>query len=294
MREKGPASAARGGGQGGALRFEAGAVFGARRFDAPDHGFGSALEPGEADPAAEGERLFRGVEDLQEAAGNTEAGEAAHCGVDLLRRVEEIADEDRVSIARQPVARRQAGAGVRLGAQGLGEAGKSRGAAHGPPSGAEQRHPFAAAEKQRCDGEQQQRRALLLGLALLARREIHRRRAVAPQPDALRRFPLAFSHIEARAAGGLSPIDCGGGVAGFVAAELPECFAGAGPAASVHPLVDGGGDAARGDEQGRQRRRGAFGAAADVEGGGAHRARGRGSAGVKREARTCARRCPRR
>src|SRR6202048_3390630 len=90
---------------------------------------------------------------------------------------------------------------------------------------------------------------------------------VAPEPDALRGFPLGFADIEPLRLGALAPVDARGSVAGLVLAELPECLTLAHSAATVSPLCDRYRDPLRGDEKRRQDRGGLLGAIAERDGG---------------------------
>src|SRR5690348_15015640 len=55
--------------------------------------------------------------------------------------------------------------------------------------------------------------------------EIHRRRAVGPDPDRMRGLPLPLAYIEMVVARGAPPIHALRGLAGNEAAILPEIFA---------------------------------------------------------------------
>ena len=82
----------------------------------------------------------------------------------------------------------------------------------------------------------------------------HRGRAVAPQPHARRRFPLALAHEERVGLGRAAPVDALGRIARLVAAELPEGVPTPHPAAAMHPLGYRGGNALRAYEEGGQGR----------------------------------------
>ena len=184
-------------------------------------------------------------------------GKAGDGGIDRVERRQEVADQDELAGARQRLEGRQAVRLVGIAADQLGDPRQRDAAVHRRDAAAEQGQPLAAADEEARQRDQQQlgavafRRPLRAG-EYIRRAVIHRGRGIAPQPDALRRFPFGFADIEPLRLGALAPIDARGRVAGLVLAELPEGLALADPAAAVHPLRDGHGDPLGGDQKRRQ------------------------------------------
>src|SRR5512142_389649 len=84
--------------------------------------------------------------------------------------------------------------------------------------------------------------------------EIHRGRAVGPQPNGMRGFPLAFAHIKVVVTRRAPPIDGTRRLAIGEAPVLPEILTRAGAAAAVQAVNDGRGDAAGFQDQPRHAR----------------------------------------
>ena len=79
-------------------------------------------------------------------------------------------------------------------------------------------------------------------------------RAVEPDPDRVRGFPLALAHEGAVLARRAAPIDARRRLAGHEGAELPEGLARPGPPAPVHAVQQAVGDLPRGDDEAGQPR----------------------------------------
>src|SRR6266498_4325483 len=67
----------------------------------------------------------------------------------------------------------------------------------------------------------------------------------------MRGLPFPFAHIELFIASGASPVDAARGLSREEAPVLPEIFPRAGALSAVQPVDDGGGDAARLEDQAR-------------------------------------------
>src|SRR5262249_55250128 len=94
--------------------------------------------------------------------------------------------------------------------------------------------------------------ALTLARQFDPRMPVHRGAGVAPQPNALCRGPLGLAQEQTVRFRRLAPIDAGGGFTWLILPELPERLAGAHAPASVHALLDRGGDPQRRNEKRRQ------------------------------------------
>ena len=117
-------------------------------------------------------------------------------------------------------------------------------AACGRPHQAGNADPLAALHQHFGQRKGHDQRALELAVGQRGGKS-HRRRTVGPDPDRVRGFPFALAHIEMIVARRAPPIDVVGRLARHEAAVLPEILAGAGAAAAVQAVDDGGGDAAR-------------------------------------------------
>ena len=235
------------------MRGEARAVFAARAFDPAHQHVALALHALEAGAPPERQAFLRGVEDLQQMPVDPAAGETAYVGVDLLERRQEIADHDQMAVPWQRFEHRQAfavPACLALVEQGVGGALQPGAAARRHRAVAEEGDVLAAAHQQRGEREQQQIGPVMLFRQVRFRAIAHGGRIVAPQPDALRRFPFGLAHEQVPGLGRLAPVDRLRRIGRLVAAELPEGFSLTDPAAAVHALRHG-----RGDPFGRHQKR---------------------------------------
>ena len=137
-------------------------------------------------------------------------------------------------------------------------------AAAGRPHQARHADALAGLHQHLGEREGDDQAAIELGFLRQLRREHHRRRAIGPQPHRMRGLPLPLAHVEMFVAGGAAPVDPARGLARQEAAVLPEILARPGPLAAVQPVDDGGGDAARLEDEARQRVRERAGLAARV------------------------------
>ena len=139
--------------QAGAMGVEPALVALADRIDIADQGLAFLLIALELDPAAERQRRLGRVEDLEQMAAHASADEAAQPVAQRLQRGEEITDQHQPGMARQGLARGQAGRLDRPRQQALAEAGHGDPAAHRPPLVAEQGDPLAGPGEQRGQGQ---------------------------------------------------------------------------------------------------------------------------------------------
>src|SRR3546814_12023817 len=85
---------------------EAAMIVVAHGFDPAQQRLRLALEAAEPDPAAEGQILLGGVEDLRELAPNAARGEGEHRLPDLGEGCQEIAEQHDLAVARRSAERR--------------------------------------------------------------------------------------------------------------------------------------------------------------------------------------------
>ena len=93
--------------------------------------------------------------------------------------------------------------------------------------------------------------AVKLGVADQRGGEMHRRRAIGPDPHRMCGLPFLFTHIEMIVTRRTTPIDARSGLAGNEAAVLPEILARPGAAAAVQTVDDRGRHAPRFQDQAR-------------------------------------------
>ena len=219
-------------------------IVGAQRFDAAEQQLAFALEalelaPGRRTAAASS----AGSSTCRRWPCTPCVGEAAHA---LLRSSR---SGDRKSPISTTWAWRGSGStGGRLsfGVPAAAAARRGGSARRGPSTGPRGRSPSSAmrspprTSSAASASVSSSARSSFSGQVSRSEREAHRGRGVAPQPDALRRLPFGLAHEQTLAT---SPI-CRqsmrlGGVAGVVAAELPEGLALADAPPAVHALRDG-------------------------------------------------------
>jgi len=184
-------------------------------------------------------------------------GEAADGLIERFLGLQKIAEEYGAAIAGQRLEWRQAAYCVVVCQQvplrhGPGQKIKrvAPGARRHPV--AEGGHMLAAAYQQRGQGQGQQIGARRFFRQIARRCIIHGRGRVAPNPDALRRFPFVFTDKNTVGTGRSAPIDLGDRIAPAIMPVLPEGFALADPAAPVDALGNGRRHPVRRHHQGRQ------------------------------------------
>jgi hypothetical protein len=94
--------------------------------------------------------------------------------------------------------------------------------------------------------------AVEFGVLGQRRPKCHGRRAIGPQPHGMRGLPFLFAHVEMLVACRASPVHAARGLARQEAAVLPEVFSRPGSLTAVQPVDNGGGYAARLEDETRQ------------------------------------------
>ena len=171
------------------------------------------LDPLEFGAARKGQIFLRRVEHLDHVAANAVCGIGFHARDDFIGGRKEIADEDHLRKAGYALGRRQTchaclvRALLRLVDQGMGHAAERRPAGRRREAVSERGHAFPALHQQRGQGERENGGAVLLAAGREVGGIIHRGRAVAPDPDALRRLALRLAHEEMGGARRMPPVD---------------------------------------------------------------------------------------
>ena len=125
-------------------------------------------------------------------------------------------------------------------------------AAPGRPHHAGDTDAFAGLHQNFSKGESDDQTTVEFGLLGQRRPKRHGRRAIGPQPHRMRGFPFLFPYVEMLVARRAPPVDAARGFARQEAAVLPEILPRPGSLAAVQPVDDGGGNAARLEDETRQ------------------------------------------
>ena len=233
------------------------AVLLANSFDPADQRRSLVFHALETGAAAERQFPFRRIEDLQHVAGDPPVDIAPDGLVDILQRLQEVAEHDDAAVTGQRFKPRQAARVIVIGGdrpvlKSLGEQQQRRAPGGRGNAPAQWRHMFAGADQKRGGGQHQKVRMIDLLRQAPIGCIAHAGRAVAPQPDALRRFPFVFTNVDRVRLGRAAPVDFLDRITGLVAPVLPKGLALADPAAAMHALGHRRRHPIRPDKKGRQ------------------------------------------
>ncbi len=187
-----------------------------------------------------GQRLLGRIEDLHEVPRRAVGGQRLDVLTGRSNGIEEIAEQQRTRVARQMRLGRLGEAECGVGLVCEDRLGDARGglAAGGRLRKPEKGDALSSAHQQLGRGQHEHDGALALRRVGEMAFEIHGGGQVRPQPDRVRRLPLALAHVEMVGARRAPPVDLPVGVARPELAKLPEGLAGAGAAAAVNAVRD--------------------------------------------------------
>ena len=177
--------------------------------------------------------------------------------LDVVQRIEPVGDQHDRAVRRQRQQRRQAGRRACRCAPRRTASRRCGAPRRGPRSAACPSPARRRARRHRPAGSPapsviSSARTALVSM-FLQRGVLHRRRGIAPQPDAGRGLPFGLAHEQMPAARALAPVDLAGAVAVAIGPVLPEGIALADAPPAVHALDHGRGHAIGRHHQRRQR-----------------------------------------